>query len=166
MPTMSNALEEYDRCEDSPRQIRALLVMSVHSAPLLKALESCHIDLLVAQDCKEAGSLLETEPSVQILFTDRTLRDRDWFGTMELMAQIPGHVQLIIICCGLNDHRRMIDALELGAYDVLFPPYEPEEIQRIVEAAAAKSERRSRHHAELSKLYTFWSTSYEAAGTL
>jgi FixJ family two-component response regulator len=84
---------------------------------------------------------------------------------MELMAQIPGHVQLIIICCGLNDHRRMIDALELGAYDVLFPPYEREEIQRIVEAAAAKSERRARHHAELRKFDTLWSTPYESAAT-
>ncbi len=139
METIVDAPDD-TRFEESQRKISVLLVMGEHCAPLVKALESCHIDLLVAHDCTEARGLVENQPSVQVLLTDRTLRDRDWAGTMELLAQIPGHVQLII-CCGLNDHRRMIDALELGAYDVLFQPYEPREIQRMVEAAAAKSGR-------------------------
>ena len=165
MQATINAPEDQDICEDSgPSRITALLVMGEHPAALLKALAACHIDLLVAYDCKEARTMIETQPSVQILLTSRTLRDQGWVGTMELMAQIPDHVELIIYS-GLNDPKRLMNALELGAYDVLFPPYEANEVQTVIAAAAAKSQRRSHHDATLKKLRSFLSTPDESAST-
>ena len=49
----------------------------------------------------------------------------------------------VVVCSSLGDHKLWIDVLEQGAYDVLFEPYECEEVRRIVEAAADKSCMRS-----------------------
>lgn len=124
-------------------KITVMLIMSrERRLPLLEAMESGGIDVLPVCDCNEARRMLETQPQVQVVLTDRALPDGDWRGVLEIVSQ--GRAKLeVVVCSRLGDHKLWIDALEQGAYDVLVEPYQYEEIQRIVEAAAARSYMRS-----------------------
>jgi PleD family two-component response regulator len=134
-----------NRKRDNMRpRTKVLLVMDrQRRGPLLDALESCNVDLLVAHDQEEARRILKNRPLVHILLTETTLRYEDWVKTCEILSLLPEHAQ-IVSCCHRGAHsRQWIAALELGAYDVLVEPYVPEEIQRVLGGAAARSYMRS-----------------------
>jgi CheY-like chemotaxis protein len=163
MPLTTIPPTENRKRKDMRTKARVLLVMErQRRGPLLDVLESCHIDLLVAHDRTEALEMLENQPQVHILITDTTLRYEDWIETCEILARLPAHVQ-IVVCCHRGEHsRQWIAALELGAYDVLVEPYEFEDVQRILEGAAARSHVRwlaSRQRAP----HTLWLSGTESA---
>jgi len=113
--------------------------------PLLDALESCGIEVLPVCDCNEARRMFETQPPVQVVVTDTTLPDGDWRRVIEIVAQGCSNLE-VVVSLRLGDLPLWLDVLEQGGYDVLVEPYQREEIQRIVEAAAASSYVRS--HAQ------------------
>jgi DNA-binding NtrC family response regulator len=120
-------------------KINALLVMAPErSLPLLEALESCGIDVLAVCDCSEARRMLETQPSVQVVLTDAALPDGDWRRVLEIVVRECANIE-VVVCSRLGDPKLWLDVLEEGGYDVLVEPYQREEIQRIVEVAAARS---------------------------
>jgi DNA-binding NtrC family response regulator len=133
---------ENGKCPDTLPKVRVMLVMSPERrGPLLESLDSCAIDLVLAADWKEARRIVASRPQVDVLLTNTTMRDEDWIGTYEVIARLPVHLQ-VVMCCGWGDHRQWLAALELGAYDVLTEPYEPHEIQRTLDRAAARSRMR------------------------
>jgi DNA-binding NtrC family response regulator len=122
-----------------PHNIKAMLVMAPERRlPLLDALESCGIDVLPACDCNEARRMLEAQPAVQVVVTDARLHDGDWRRVFEIVERGRRKIE-VIVCSRVGDPKLWLDVLEEGGYDVLVEPFEHEEIQRIVEAAAAKS---------------------------
>jgi DNA-binding NtrC family response regulator len=102
-----------------------------------------------ACDCNEARRMLETQPPVQAVVTDRALPDGDWRAVLEIVAQGRAYVQ-VVVCSRSGDHTLLIDVLERGGYDVLVEPYRREEIRRVLEAAAARSDVRSRPLARMT----------------
>ena len=127
-------------------KIRAMLVMgSERRLPLLKVLESCGIKVLPVGDCNEARRILRNQPSVPVVITDSTLPDGDWRRILDIVAQGSANVE-VVVSLRLGEHAIWLDILEQGGYDVLVEPYQHEEIQRIVEAAAAKSHARAHAH--------------------
>lgn len=124
-------------------KIKAILIMArERRLGLLEVLESCDIDVLPVRDCSEARRILETQPKVQVALTDTQLPDGDWRGVLEMVDQRHANVE-VVVCADRSDHRLWVDALERGAYDLLVEPYEREEVQRIVEGAATRSQIRS-----------------------
>jgi DNA-binding NtrC family response regulator len=128
-----------------PAKINAMLVMArERHLPLLNALESCGIEVLPVCDCNEARRMLEAQP-VQVVVTDTALPDGDWRRVLEIVARGCENTE-VVVSLRLGDHMLWLDVLEQGGYDVLVDPYQRAEVQRIVEAAAAKSSMRS--HAQ------------------
>jgi DNA-binding NtrC family response regulator len=126
-----------------PSKIKAMLVMAQERRrTLLDLLESCGIEVVPACNCNEARRMLETQPPVQTVLTDRALPDGDWRTVLEIVALGHAYVQ-VVVCSQLGDHTLLIDVLEQGGYDVLVEPYQREEIRRVLEAAAARSYTRS-----------------------
>jgi len=113
--------------------------------PLLDALESCGIEVLPVCDCNEARRMFENQPPVQVVVTDTTLPDGDWRRVIEIVVQGYANIE-VVVSLRLGDLPLWLDVLDQGGYDVLVEPYRREEIQRIVEAAAASSYMRS--HAQ------------------
>ena len=119
--------------------IKALLVMAQgRCQPMLDALESCGIEVLPVCDCNEARRMLEIEPMVQVVVTDARLHDGDWRRVLEIVGRGRRKIE-VIVCSRLGDPKMWLDVLEEGGYDVLVEPFEHEEVQRIVEAAASRS---------------------------
>jgi DNA-binding NtrC family response regulator len=126
-----------------PAKINAMLVMArERRLPLLDALESCGIEVLPVGECNEARRMLETQPPVHVVVTDTALPDGDWRRVLEIVAQECENTE-VVVSLQLGDHMLWLDVLEQGAYDVLVEPYQRVEVQRIVEAAAARSYFRS-----------------------
>jgi DNA-binding NtrC family response regulator len=127
-------------------KIKAMLVMArERHLPLLDALESCGIVVLPVCDCNEARRMLESQPAVQVVVTDTALPDGDWRRVLEIVVQGCVNIE-VVVSLRLGEHALWMDVLEQGGYDVLIEPYQHEEVQRIVEAAAASSYMRS--HAQ------------------
>jgi DNA-binding NtrC family response regulator len=123
--------------------IKAMLVMAQERrSTLVNALESCGFDVLPVCDCNEARRMLEAQPAVQVVVTDARLHDGDWRRVLEIVARGRRKIE-VIVCSRVGDPKLWLDVLEEGGYDVLVEPFEHEEVQRIVEAAAARSYMRS-----------------------
>jgi DNA-binding NtrC family response regulator len=93
--------------------------------------------MLPVCDCNEARQMLETQPPVQVLVTDTALVDGDWRRVLELVVQECANIE-VVVSSRLGDPKLWLDVLEQGGYDLLVEPYHHEEVQRIVEAAAAR----------------------------
>ena len=119
-------------------KLKAMLVMDrERRQPLLDALDSCGIEVVAMCDCNEAQQMLETQPG-QVVVTDTTLPDGDWRRLLDIVEQ--GHRKIeVVVCSRLSDPKLWLDVLEQGGYDVLVPPFQHEEVQRIIEAAATRS---------------------------
>src|SRR6266446_10178414 len=119
--------------------IKTMLVMAQERRPnLVNALECCGIEVLPVCDCNEARRMLEIEPMVQVVVTDARLHDGDWRRVLEIVARGRRKIE-VIVCSRLGDPKMWLDVLEEGGYDLLVEPFEREEVQRIVEAAASRS---------------------------
>lgn len=127
-----------------------LVIARARHLPLLDALESCGVEVLPVCDCNETRRMLETQPPVQVVVTDTTLPDGDWRRVLEMVAQGRTNAE-VIVRSRLGDPKLWLDVPEQGGYDVLVEPYQHEEVQRIVEAAAASSYMRSHAQATSHK---------------
>ena len=153
---MNCELTENRKPDNTSSRPKVLLVMDrQRRGPLLNVLHSCSINLLVANDQLEARRLLKNRPPVQVLITETTLRLEDWVETCEILNLLPEHAQIVSCCHRSLYSRHWIAALELGAYDVLIEPYEQEEVQRVLEGAAARSDMRS-VAARQRAMHTLW----------
>jgi DNA-binding NtrC family response regulator len=123
--------------------IKAMLVMAQERrSTLVNTLETCGFDVLPACDCNEARRMLETQPLVQVVVTDARLHDGDWRRVFEIVERGRRKIEVVVCSC-LGEPKLWLDVLEEGGYDVLVEPFEHEEVQRIVEGAAARSYMRS-----------------------
>lgn len=120
-------------------KITALLIMPRQCRrPLLEQLEACSIGVLPASDCSEARRILERRPAVDVVLSDATLPDGDWSSVLEDLLRSRIQAELIV-CARLADTSLWCEVLQRGAYDLLVEPYRKEEVQRIVETAAARN---------------------------
>jgi DNA-binding NtrC family response regulator len=120
-------------------KITVMLIMAQERRlPLLEALESCGIDVLLVCNCNRGRRMPEIQPQVQVVLTDAAFPDGDWREVLQIVAQAGVNIE-VFVSSRLGDYKLWIDVLEHGAYDVLVEPYECEEVRRIVEGAADKS---------------------------
>lgn len=102
---------------------------------LLRHLEPCGMGVLPVDSCREACQILQTNSQVEVILTDPTLPDGSWCDLLVAAAR-HGRRARTVICMRTADPMLWIDVLEGGAFDVLVEPYQPEEVRRIVRAAA------------------------------
>ena len=133
-------------CRRTLPKIRAMLVMDrKRCLPLLDVLESSSVEVLRVGDCNEVRRMLDTQAPVHLVVTDTALPDGDWRRVLEIVRQSSVNVE-VIVRMRVGDPKLWLDVLEQGGYDVLVEPYQRTEVERIVAAAAAKSNRRA--HAQ------------------
>ena len=128
-------------------KVRAMLVMDrKRRLPLLDILETSSVEVLPVGDCTEAQRMLHTQPRVHVVVTDTALPDGDWRRVLEIVErEVSPKIEVVVACSCLSDPKLWLDVLERGGYDVLVEPYQPEEVQRIVEAAAARRPHSKSH---------------------
>src|ERR1035441_5713219 len=81
-----------------------------------------------ASDCGEALALLRDE-SVPVLLCERDHADGNWEDLLKATARLPDPPNLIVFS-RLADESLWAKVLNLGGFDVLMTPFEPEEVLR------------------------------------
>lgn len=124
-------------------KIIALVVMARdRRLPLLLVLENCGVEAVPADSRAEARRILDSRYPIQVVLTDTALLDGTWTDVLDDVAKSATKAE-VIVCARVDDARLWSPVLESGAYDLIVEPYQREEVQRIVEAAAAKTYIRS-----------------------
>jgi DNA-binding NtrC family response regulator len=124
-------------------KITVLVVMARdRRLPLLLALEECGIDPVPADGRVEARRVLDSRYPIQVVLTDTALPDGTWMDVLDGVTQ-SGTKAEVVVCARVADAQLWSAVLERGAYDLMIEPYQPEEVRRIIEAAAARSYMRS-----------------------
>lgn len=92
-----------------------------------------------ASDCSEALALLRGQ-SVPVLLCERDHADGNWEDLLKATARLPAPPNLIVFS-RLADASLWAQVLNLGGFDVLMTPFEPEEVLRVTFAAWSRWER-------------------------
>jgi DNA-binding response OmpR family regulator len=91
-----------------------------------------------ASDCGEALALLRDE-SVPVLLCERHHADGNWEDLLKATARLPAPPNLIVFS-RLADESLWARVLNLGGFDVLMTPFEPEEVLRVTFSAWSRWE--------------------------
>ena len=117
------------------RTARALAVspLPADRVRLREILSQGNWELHEASDCCGALALLR-DHSVPVLLCERDHADGDWEDLLKATARLPAPPNLIVFS-RLADECLWAQVLNLGGFDVLMTPFEPEEVLRITFAA-------------------------------
>ena len=125
----------------SPEKTAAVLAVSPLSADLVRLreiLSQGNWQLHEASDYNKALALLRDE-SVQVLLCERDHADGNWEDLLKATARLLAPPKLIVFS-RLADESLWAMVLNLGGFDVLITPFEPEEVLRVTFAAWSRWE--------------------------
>ncbi len=120
----------------SPERTAAVLAVSPLPADrvrLREILSQGNWKLHEASDCCEALALLRDQ-NVPVLLCERDPADGNWEDLLNATARLPAPPSLIVFS-RLADESLWAKVLNLGGFDVLMTPFEPEEVLRVTFAA-------------------------------
>ena len=125
----------------SPEKTAAVLAVSPLSADLLRLreiLSQGNWKLHEASGCREALALLRKQ-TVPVLLCERDHADGNWEDLLRAATKLPDPPNLIVFS-RLADEYLWAGVLNLGGFDVLITPFEPEEVLRVTFAAWSRWE--------------------------
>ena len=91
-----------------------------------------------ASDCREALALLRGQ-SIPVLLCERDHADGSWEDLLSATAKLPAPPNTIVFS-RLADESLWAEVLNMGGFDVLITPFEPEEVLRVTFAAWSRWE--------------------------
>lgn len=133
-----------DRSEKPiPSPARTAVVLTVSSSPadrlrLREILSQRNWKLHEASDCREALAFLRGQP-IPVLLCERDHADGSWEDLLKATARLPAPPNLIVFS-RLADEFLWAEVLNMGGFDVLITPFEPEEVLRVTFAAWSRWE--------------------------
>ncbi len=115
---------------------RILLIMPPQKPRivLLASLESLDSEVVIAENCRQARGLLQSDPPLDVVITHATLSDGNWCDVIANLVQ-SGSDASVIVTSAVADERMWSEVLWRGAYDILVQPYESFEVRRVIEGA-------------------------------
>ncbi len=118
----------------------AMLVMEPdRGLRLAQILRASGFQPLLVPNCLEACRLLASEDPVSVVLTDAILPDGNWRRMVEVAEERQVEA---IVCSPMGDTQFWCEVIQSGAYDLLSEPFDPNEVERIVQLAAGRSIRR------------------------
>lgn len=134
-----------ERSETSiPSPARTAAVLAVSPLPadrlrLREILSPRNWELHEAADCREALAFLRGQ-NVPVLLCERDHADGSWEDLLAATARLPAPPNLIVFS-RLADESLWAEVLNMGGFDVLITPFEPEEVLRVTFTAWSRWEQ-------------------------
>jgi len=130
---------------DGSNLIKLLLVSSIPETrssleQISRRLRNWRLDEVT--QCRKAVALAR-QHRVDVAICEEYLRDGDWKVILQGFEQLCERPRLIVTS-RLADEALWAEVLNLGGYDVLQQPFEPEDVCRVVISAWQHNERRDR----------------------
>lgn len=112
---------------------RALLVMaSRHTARVWAALETHGFEIDHALNCREARELLQTGLEFDVVFSDLSLPDGNWWTIFRELSQTGQHAKLAV-CAPAGANSGGPQRFTRGLAEVITPPIDPAAIECLLE---------------------------------
>jgi two-component system, NtrC family, response regulator PilR len=127
-----------------------VFALVVHGRPepcqsLKPVLRKLGVDTYSVSSCEEAAQLLEqTHP--YLVFTDTRLPDGTWIDIVNLAEDSPVPVCAILVGRS-KDAATSEAALNYGAFDLISPPFDADDVSQLLTEAMALVRARREHHA-------------------
>jgi DNA-binding NtrC family response regulator len=106
---------------------------SERSSRLKSLLTRIEATIREASSCEGAAAVLRDDSEINLVLTDLTLPDGNWFDVINLAGDLRPGVHVVV--CGIADERLWTNVLEVGGFDVLVDPYQQAEVNRVVSTA-------------------------------
>lgn len=126
----------------SKKKVFALLVSDGDESfeSLRNLLKAQGLEVCISHSCKDAVRLVDqTHP--ELIFTTTHFIDGTWCD-MVIMAENASAPANVIIVGKFKDHRLHLAAMDYGAFDFIFPPFESESVGQVARMAAEDVRRR------------------------
>ncbi len=91
------------------------------------------VAVLHSQDCEQASGFL-ADSRVPVVICEALLPDGTWKDLLSRMTS-PNASPLLVVTSDVADECLWAEVLNLGGYDVLAQPFDPEEVTRVVGSA-------------------------------
>ena len=135
---MNGRAEEFFPSPDGTAVGLAVSPLPADRARLREILSQGNWKLYEASDCCEALALLR-DRSVAVLLCERDHADGNWEDLLKATERLRTPPNLIVFS-RLADESLWAKVLNLGGFDVLMTPFEPEEVLRVTFAAWSRWE--------------------------
>jgi DNA-binding NtrC family response regulator len=101
------------------------------------ALEQQGIDISQPRGCEDLRRLFKQPGLPRLVFTDTTLPDGTWKNVLDLAANAPEPVHVIVVAPFVA-LKLYLESLESGAFDFIVPPFLVSDLAHIVRCATWK----------------------------
>ena len=119
----------------------AIVLCDIEFATLMETIPPCGARLHRGRTLTDVRRILDGEP-VDVVLTDCTLTDKhDWKDVLNLVEACGVH-QPLIVASRLADEFLWAEVLNLGGFDLLSKPFDPEEVIRVVTSAFREGRRK------------------------
>ena len=109
-------------------------VPSDRRSALLKSLDGTQLQIILAEDSREALQKLSGETSYDLLLSDAEFPDGSWRDLLGFILESKIACEMIV-CSRCPDEELWAEVLQCGVYDLLVEPYERQEVHRIIQSA-------------------------------
>jgi DNA-binding NtrC family response regulator len=124
--------------------IRAALLQDDQTRlqPVLQhELRSRGVDVCLAANCAEVRALMDSANPPELVLTDLEFPDGTWEDVVRMSASAALPVNVIVVS-RLADMRLYMEALQIGAFDFITPPFETPDISHVLRTASANARLR------------------------
>jgi DNA-binding NtrC family response regulator len=164
LPRASQAKGDEARDRGDGRTTTILLVshMAEDHTDLRRLLERARLQTLEAYCCREAAATIAAR-DLDVILCEANLPDGNWKQLLEGFSSTANPPDLIVTSRVADEHL-WAEVLNLGGYDVLAKPFDPEEVCRVVGLACEHHrERQVTREAAGYATTTKWPTSERGA---
>lgn len=120
-------------------QINALLVHQADETfnALTRALSYLSVKVVHARSCREASQLLRQQSAIDMIFSGTSLQDGGWADVLALAQQSKSYRPVVVVSRTV-DVGLYLDALGMGAFDYVSPPFLAGDLAHIIRSAIYK----------------------------
>ena len=100
---------------------------------LVDILEECGLEPVIASNVEETGNILARRPA-HVVFCEDNLSDGSFREILRLVKTTRPEIQ-VVVSSKLGDVEEYIEAMNLGAFDFIAPPYRDTDVVSVVDSA-------------------------------
>jgi len=101
---------------------------------LVAVLRRCGVDTTVCSGLAEAFHYVVQPAAFHLIFCEEKLVDGDYRDVLHLARQSGSGIPLVV-CSLVGEFPEYLQAMELGAFDLVSPPYRLLQVQHLIESA-------------------------------
>jgi len=100
---------------------------------LVNILEECGLEPVIASNVEETGNILARRPT-HVVFCEDNLPDGSFREILRLVRATRPDIQ-VVVSSKLGDVDQYIEAMNLGAFDFIAPPYRDADVISVIDSA-------------------------------